>query len=58
MQQAIGYKEVYKKNTSEVLSNSTLQIVFRKRRQEYSTLELHGHANMLTPSNMALFHPG
>ena len=42
----------------KVLSNSTLQIVFGKRRQECSTLELHSLANMLTPSQMALYHPG
>jgi hypothetical protein len=41
----------------KVLSNSMLQIVFGKRRQECSTLELHSLANMLTPSQMALSHP-
>jgi hypothetical protein len=35
-----------------------LQIVFGKRRQECSTLELHSLAKMLTPSQMALYHPG
>jgi hypothetical protein len=38
-------------------SNSTLQIVFGKRRQDCSTLELHSLANMMTPSQMALYHP-
>jgi hypothetical protein len=42
----------------QVLLYSTLQIVFMKRRQECSTLELHSLANMLTPSEMALYHPG
>jgi hypothetical protein len=42
----------------KVLSNSTLQIVFEKKRQECSTLELHSLANMLTPSQMALYHSG
>ena len=42
----------------KVLSNSTLQIVFGKRRQECSTLELHSQAKMLTPEQMALYQPG
>jgi hypothetical protein len=42
----------------QVLSNSKLQIAFWKKRQECSTLELHRLANMLTPSQMALSHPG
>ena len=42
----------------KVLSNSTLQIVFGKKRQECSTLELHSLANMLTPEQMALHQPG
>jgi hypothetical protein len=35
-----------------------MQIVFGKRRQECSTLELHSLANMLTPSQMAQFTLG
>ena len=42
----------------KVLSNSTLQIVFGKKRQECSTLELHSLANMLIPEQMALHQPG
>jgi hypothetical protein len=42
----------------KVLSNATLQIVFGKKRQECSTVELHSLANMLTPSQMALYYPG
>ena len=38
----------------KVLSNSTLQIVFGKKRQECSTLELHS----LTPEQMALHQLG
>ena len=41
----------------KVLSNSTLQIVFGKRRQECSTMELHSLANMLTPAQMAMHLP-
>ena len=50
-----GLKEKYLRQL-KVLSNSTLQIVFGKRRQESSTLELHRLANMLTPEQMSLYH--
>ena len=52
-----GLKERFLKRL-KVLSNSTLQIVFGKRRQECSTLELHSLANVLTPEQMALYQPG
>ena len=52
-----GLKEKYLKRL-KVLSNSTLQIVFGKKKQEFSTLELHRLANMLTPEQMALYQPG
>ena len=42
----------------KVLSNATLQIVFGKKRQECSTVELHSLAKMLTPSQIALNYPG
>ena len=51
-----GLKEKFVRRL-KVLSNSTLQIVFGKRRQECSTLELHSLANMLTPKQMVLYQP-
>jgi hypothetical protein len=51
--------EVYKKDTSEdskfSCSNSTLQIVFGKRRQECTTLELRSLADMPTSLQGANF---
>jgi hypothetical protein len=44
-----GLQEKHRRRL-KVLSNSTLPIVFGKRRQECSTLELHSLANTLTPS--------
>jgi hypothetical protein len=50
-------KGLQEKYLRRVFFNSTLQILFGKRRQECSTLELRSLANMLTPSRMALYHP-
>jgi len=52
-----GLKEKFIRKL-KVLSNSTLQIVFGKRRQECRTMELHSLANMLTPAQMAMHLPG
>jgi hypothetical protein len=52
-----GLQEKYLR-TLKALLNSTLQIVFGKRRQEYSTLKLPSLANMQTSSQMAGYHPG
>jgi hypothetical protein len=42
----------------KVLSNSTLQIVLRKRRQEWRCLELHSLSKMPISSHMETYYPG